>query len=873
MSLLVKIAGFFWSKHFIFSSGLEYTSGSELSCDTVVYVNHKGVPMSDRDLTDNEGPPDAILPFEVKPFIPLVIPVAESSIEDGEMVYNIARAQVSKLAPDYKGQQSSLNTNSNNGKLNGIKNSAPNEMKSLKERATGHLMQEAPALKPENKVIRSQYVSKLAKPSKGVLQTSTSQSPSTVASPLGKSYSSKKIANNIASSTLHLKSNVHSTSNGSGVAKNKMFVTKTGTLTPVKPPRHSVTKAQKHELKETKIPKPHTAQSSLPRRSLSATATRRLRSEKIFNSSAKSRDISKNVDNQCASQANNAQKTSFSNMNSNKGSDSSLLSQHSEAEKLSNDGKTTCAINHLNISSTDELVNKNSSEQLPYQIERPDPIGCAFDYESTKLQTSADGIFNPTYSSMEVLSKQHLRTRPDSMIVNVDDGDTCGLADITEDNDAVDVNFYCLTFTTRNPLIPLSKSKFTQQIRNNIKRKSLTEASKSEIKQAICHLKNGTSEERFEYDRVYEVTNQTLHSESTNKSRQISPHIDCDYNANNVFIKGQKIDVELGHKNEVETPFSATAFLKNSKFLATMDEAHSAFKHPIKVGSSCLEEDDNFVKEARIKEMPKLKCDYALSTSVRSTSAEGSLDRVSNSKYSTNSLYNSPHHEVCLYDSNSLAISYVNTKHSYSSSSDSASRSSTSSPSTCKRDDLFRSSNLKRSSKPVVMSKSTSKEGARLTLVKKLKHTGKQTLELLITNENDTTGVKLSPTHDLLHPPNTLSIIEKPQCSKSVQNMDKSSVAISSPKKFKWSGLKRFGGKNNTKDSGQHATRNTTSQKSKASLVSKILPNRAKISTNCKKSCNENTISSKSSKRSQNQTKHQSKACSAPNSFPRSNLG
>ncbi|XP_071832300.1 uncharacterized protein [Apostichopus japonicus] len=38
----------------------EYLSSSEQSCDTVIYVGPDGCPLSDRDLTDNEGPPDVL---------------------------------------------------------------------------------------------------------------------------------------------------------------------------------------------------------------------------------------------------------------------------------------------------------------------------------------------------------------------------------------------------------------------------------------------------------------------------------------------------------------------------------------------------------------------------------------------------------------------------------------------------------------------------------------------------------------------------------------------------------------------------------------------------------------------------------------------
>ncbi|XP_072172332.1 uncharacterized protein [Diadema setosum] len=38
----------------------EYISSSEQSCDTVIYVGPDGCPLSDRELTDNEGPPESL---------------------------------------------------------------------------------------------------------------------------------------------------------------------------------------------------------------------------------------------------------------------------------------------------------------------------------------------------------------------------------------------------------------------------------------------------------------------------------------------------------------------------------------------------------------------------------------------------------------------------------------------------------------------------------------------------------------------------------------------------------------------------------------------------------------------------------------------
>jgi hypothetical protein len=48
------------------SSDRDYTSSSEQSCDTVIYVGKNGRVLSDRELTDNEGPPKQSSPVTVK---------------------------------------------------------------------------------------------------------------------------------------------------------------------------------------------------------------------------------------------------------------------------------------------------------------------------------------------------------------------------------------------------------------------------------------------------------------------------------------------------------------------------------------------------------------------------------------------------------------------------------------------------------------------------------------------------------------------------------------------------------------------------------------------------------------------------------------
>ncbi|XP_070590176.1 kinesin-like protein KIF26B [Erythrolamprus reginae] len=57
------------------SSDPDYSSSSEQSCDTVIYVGPNGTALSDKELTDNEGPPD---------FVPIV-PALQKTKNEGKL--------------------------------------------------------------------------------------------------------------------------------------------------------------------------------------------------------------------------------------------------------------------------------------------------------------------------------------------------------------------------------------------------------------------------------------------------------------------------------------------------------------------------------------------------------------------------------------------------------------------------------------------------------------------------------------------------------------------------------------------------------------------------------------------------------------------
>ncbi|KAG1654122.1 Kinesin-like protein KIF26A [Nymphon striatum] len=78
------------------SSDPDATSSSEQSCDTVIYVGPNGTPLSDRDLTDNEGPPKSLPVFSKLSIAP---PVSNSNnLSKTEKVCEVSQSSESANA-------------------------------------------------------------------------------------------------------------------------------------------------------------------------------------------------------------------------------------------------------------------------------------------------------------------------------------------------------------------------------------------------------------------------------------------------------------------------------------------------------------------------------------------------------------------------------------------------------------------------------------------------------------------------------------------------------------------------------------------------------------------------------------------------------
>ena len=792
--------------------------------------------MSDLEFTDNEGPPKNNAEDE------RVTTSATKTIVSNEMIYNIAQAKIQKPRPGIILYQE---------KSNQSRPIASTAMKYARPKpniasTNKHPKPKLPIDNRSNRILHTSEDCESNHPLKLQRSKLTKVAKSNPIQTFKSTNLNLKSANNktfkssfIPTSSIQkvAKKNHQKTFESISLKDNEVSETfsiqdtifnhRTASATPVKPPRQHQTSAKMNFVKQTKIPKTSSKQTKLTQSSRSSSSSSKLKTN--------------DEENQSEVRKHSACNESFCRKTNSRENEKSKLFQGI------NDSPETNQVVFLRDCL--QQSPNHSGKFLP-EMERPEPVGCAF--ETEPISNMNNSFVNSTYCDLSYLPKHE--NRLDSMGVNVD-GEDAFLQDI-DDKDGVDVNFYCLTFTTRNPLIPMSKQKFSQQIRNNIKRKSLVEVTKSD--KAECGP-------RTEMEDV-----------KTDKLKN-----NCDKSASETELEINPIGCQTRHlDNQFESSCSCLnhgTLSKHSKsccddlmgkFYNVEELVVSEKTEVAQQIKSIADEEDDFTEEQELKEMPKLACEYASNPdSGNKAEVYGTLS----SKYSQGSIrsfYNSPHHEVCLYDSNSLAISYVSTKHNLSSSSESASRSSTSSPCNSKRDDLYRSSDaVQRSGAPVVVTKSTSKEGARLTLVKKPKRGG-STLELLITDENASNNNEMLPTADSeqIKRSSRFKITKRSRFSKpESKSIALPSCSQSSQKKSKWSGLKRFGAKKNAKP----LSNNTEIQKSKTNLVSKLLPGKSKTNSNDgkhKEKLQPQCTNSRNQKQSSN------KHCSASTSLSRTNL-
>lgn len=75
------------------SSDPDEYSSSEQSCDTVIYVGPNGAAVSDRELTDNEGPPE---------FVPIIPALLRGKAQEQQPQGQPAGAQIKVIERDLR---------------------------------------------------------------------------------------------------------------------------------------------------------------------------------------------------------------------------------------------------------------------------------------------------------------------------------------------------------------------------------------------------------------------------------------------------------------------------------------------------------------------------------------------------------------------------------------------------------------------------------------------------------------------------------------------------------------------------------------------------------------------------------------------------
>ena len=448
-----------------------------------------------------------------------------------------------------------------------------------------------------------------------------------------------------------------------------------------------------------------------------------------------------------------------------------------------------------------------TKNEIPLFQERPDPVGCSF--EPTTLHANASNSFLGRQNQNTGLIKK-VNTNEDSegrALHNNKDG--LFLEESAHENKEVDdINFFCLAFATRNPLVPLSKRDFRQQITNNLQQKLSVESSDQNLYHNLNAFKENLSDLK-----ILGNGSSKLDQNAITPLRQKSNFVDQKY-----------------HEKENSSSL-ANDTVCSKKFFSLLDskenEAERATKSEYYVIEQTSEDDEEQHEISEIKKMPKLNCSYTLNTPSNKFKKElFHSSAKSNLASAKNSNCDSFAQEVCLYDTDSLAMSYVNTKQK---SCSSQSVSLLSSNSTFgKRNESTRTNNAyKTSCRPVIMTKSTSKEGTTLTLVKKEKSTG-STLELLITNEIEE-NQQLS-TIEKAKDKNFKKLPHQADSSSSIKSKKVlQTLSQLSPKRANWSGITCLAHKKNPKWNKSY-NKQSKLQKPKANLFKKVLSTKTKTS-------------------------------------------
>ncbi|XP_076817144.1 uncharacterized protein LOC143462763 [Clavelina lepadiformis] len=707
------------------SSGMELTSGSELSCDTVVYVNTNGVAISDRELTDNEGPPESV-PIRIPPMI------AENSPPGTEeMVYNIAQARVHKLVPvRAESNNESGQFGSNTENLTQIAGETPES--SLKEES----------LPPGEQKHRSRLPQKSStRISTKKIQTVGTEATGTGASGRIPSRTTPTDNTKLGHSTAGIRAKKPEQRNERTDAIGRRNPQRMGKFSsqkiPAKSPRLNAMKCNKVNDKSQNssgVTKP--TNPSQKRGKVANDGGPTKRGDKT------ERNSTKRVQFGCIPTKINKQTTiaamprhNYENiLNTNRSKEQVIRNEKQERllRKPKYNRTSDVEQDQVSIPSVQRFTeNIKNSENVQIKTRRYENVVIMSDYptaddvrpEPLGCDNESQGRYTSSQNSCSDLDENSEKFRPDSLFVNVDEDDWSLYDD--DDDDAVQVNFYCLTFTSKNPLIPLSKMKFRQEVTKNKMRMSSDLTPTSEASQD-----QNNEEKENDFDP--------------------QPAQDCD-------VKDSPMDVRWAWREDVPgMGRERDPDVENEDFDSPkIEEMH-------KIG--LVGEAEQSISDQEPQNDSGNEIHNESSSSKLSSASSQAIDDYSVTR------------EVCLYDSNSLEMSYVSTKQSLNSSVGSPSRSSSSSQSPNRCGVIKDSEVRRRTSRPIVMSKSTSREGARLTLVKR-NSSGAPKLELLITKEKE---------------PNPLrETMEDRGVDSGIRLKSRQTSAEENRKKSRWLGLRR----------------------------------------------------------------------------------
>lgn len=505
------------------SSSLGETSGSEVSCDTVIYVRPNGIAFSDRELTDNEGPPVSIpIRIQSPPTKVLLSKIPEtrtnshfpSSTHDSSDMRRCKKQNAdTKKKCSYKlpTGESDNNIQLASGKTDS-KQSLEHRHSSMNQnklsRADGNENQHVRRLGTRSKVVKTNNESKATFVDK----------PSKLKQP------------------------------GSVNTRGKGIITA--------PPRSTRDPRPGFNLQcVNRIAEPSGKlqtdagydvrwQSSMPQQRSFSAEDRRVSEQSLKNTKEVFTNKLARIVHGADRQNVENHQLCFIPHHSQVETDLKSVIRDGREEPDGCDGSSSSVKDHHPKKSfvTDNVF--APTELIPPIIQKET---IQIEKESTELNRCLKEL-EGVLQTVNKPSDANDFSRPASMFVNVneeewkresDDLDDSVKDDTSEaDGNVVDVNFYCLSFTTKNPLVPLSKNTFVRQVSNR-KRQSLEEQNNgAKFKENAVTKRKNESEDKAVWNERAEQSDGDFdfQLEDANQRNEI-PGNDCmELKRSNTFV-------------------------------------------------------------------------------------------------------------------------------------------------------------------------------------------------------------------------------------------------------------------------------------------------------------------------------------------------